>query len=103
MAFTKEPTAYCKTALSDLQGAWSMLRESVVAYFGFQNSDQLLCHIDEAMSWECVRNLNLMKETLLLVHNIPRQYAPEEINELVDIVRENLEEVQSAIAEGEKI
>ena len=103
MAFTKEPTAYFKTALSDLQGAWSMLREAVVANFGFQNSDQLLFHIDEAMSWECVRNLKLMKETLLLVHNIARQSAPEEINELVDIARENLEEVQSAIAGGERL
>ena len=80
-----------------------MLREAVVANFGFQNSDQLLFHIDEAMSWECVRNLKLMKETLLLVHNIARQSAPEDINESVDIVRENLEEVQSAIAEGERL
>ena len=102
MAFSKEPSAYCKTALSDLQGAWANLREAVVSNFGFQNSDKLLFHIDEAMSWERVRNLKLMNETLLLVHNIARQSAPEEINELVEIVRENLKEVHSAIAEGEK-
>ena len=103
MAFSKEPSAYCKTALSDLQGAWANLRETVVRNFGFPNSDKLLFHIDEAMSWECVRNLTLMKETLLLVRNIARQSAPEEINELVESVSENLQEVHSAIAEGEKL
>ena len=103
MRFTKEPSSYCKTALSDLQGAWVNLRETVVSNFGFPNSDKLLFHIDEAMSWECVRNLKLMKEAFLLVHNIARQSALEEINELVDMVRESLDEVHSAIAEGEKL
>ncbi len=103
MGFTKEPSAYCKTALSDLQGAWANLREEVVRNFGFPNSDKLLFHIDEAMSWECVRNLKLMKETLLLVHNIAMQSAPGGINELVEIVREHLDEVHAAIAEGERL
>lgn len=103
MGFSKEPCAYSKTALSDLQGAWADLRDTVVSNFGFPNSDKLLFHIDEAMSWECVRNLKLMKETLLLVHNIAMQSAPEEINELVETVREQLDEVYSAITEGEKL
>ena len=46
MGFAKEPSAYCKTALSDLQGAWANLRETVVKDFGFPNSDKLLFHID---------------------------------------------------------
>jgi len=103
MGFSKEPGGYCKTALSDLQGAWANLRDAVVSNFGFPNSDKLLFHIDEAMSWECVRNLKLMKAAFLLVHNLARQSASEEINELVDMVRESLEEVHSAIAEGEKL
>jgi hypothetical protein len=103
MGFIKEPSGYYKTALSDLQGAWSNLRETVVNNFGFPNSDKLLFHIDEAMSWECVRNLKLMKETLLLVHNIAARSAPEEVNELVGMVRESLEEVFLAIAEGERL
>jgi hypothetical protein len=90
MGFSEEPTGYHKTALSDLQGAWGNLRETVVNHFGFPNSDKLLFHIDEAMSWECVRNLAQMKETLLVVHNIARQSAPEEISELVEMVRESL-------------
>jgi hypothetical protein len=102
-SFPKEPSSYSKTALSDLQGAWANLREAVVGSFGFQDSDRLLFHIDEAMSWECVRNLKLMKEAFLLVHNIAVQSAPGEINELVDAVRESLQEVQSAIAEGERL
>lgn len=105
MKFSEEPSGYYKTALSDLQGSWANLREAVVANFGFANSDRLLFHIDEAMSWECVRNLALMKETLLLVHNLARQSesAPEEIKELADVVRECLDEVYAAIAEGEKL
>lgn len=103
MGFIKEPIGYYKTALSDLQGAWGNLRETVVNNFDFPNSDKLLFHIDEAMSWECVRNLKLMKETLLLVQNITAQSAPAEVNELVGMVRESLDEVFSAIAEGEKL
>ena len=102
-SFPHEPSSYSKTALSDLQGAWANLREAVVGHFGFQNSDRLLFHIDEAMSWECVRKLEQMKEAFLLVHNIAAQSANGEINELVEAVRDSLQEVQSAIAEGERI
>ena len=102
-SFPKEPSNYYKTALSDLQGAWTNLREAVVSCFGFPDSDRLLFHIDEAISWECVRNLKLMKEAFLLVSNIARQSAPDEINESVEAVRESLDEVQSAIAEGENL
>jgi hypothetical protein len=101
--FPQEPSSYSKTALSDLQGAWANLRETVVSRFGFPSSDRLLFHIDEATSWECVRNLEQMKEALLLVHNIAAQSAPGEVNELVEAVRESLQEVQSAIAEGERL
>lgn len=104
MGFPTEPTSYEKTALSDLQGAWIGLRDAVVVSFGFPDSDKLLFHIDEAMSWESVRNLNRMKSTLLLVQNIISQSnAPEEIKESFEGVRECLEEVFSAMAEGEKL
>jgi hypothetical protein len=103
MGFQGEPAGYEKTALSDLQGAWISLRGAVVENFGFPDSDKLLFHIDEAMSWESVRNLERMKSTLLLVRNIVSQSdAPEEIMERADDVRESLEEVFSAMAEGEK-
>ena len=103
MGFPTEPTSYAKTALSDLQGAWIGLRAAVVDHFGFPDSDKLLFHIDEAMSWESVRNLERMKSTLLLVQNIISQSAaPEEIVECLGDVKETLEEVFLAIAEGEK-
>jgi hypothetical protein len=103
MGFPTEPTSYAKIALSDLQGAWISLRDAVVDEFGFQDSDKLLFHIDEAMSWESVRNLKRMKSTLLLVQNIISQAdTPEEIIVCVGNVRESLEDVFSAMAEGEK-
>ena len=42
MAFYEEPGHYEKTILSDLQGAWSNLREEVVANHPFAGSDKLL-------------------------------------------------------------
>jgi len=101
MGFETEPTGYKKTALSDLQGSWGILRSSVIKSFGFPDSDKLLFHIDEAMSWESVRNLKQMKSTLLLVENITAQTeSPEEVIEWVKGVRESLEETIEAIAEG---
>lgn len=102
MRFETEPTGYGKTTLSDLQGSWGNLRRAVVENFGFPNSDKLLFHIDEAMSWESVRNLKQMKFTLLLVQNIVAQTeSPDEVIEWVNDVKESLEGVFEAIAEGE--
>jgi len=102
MSFITEPPGYEKTAISDLQGSWGNLRDSVVENFGFPDSDKLLFHIDEAMSWESVRNLNIMRRTFILVQNIATQSnAPEEVIEWVDDVRESLDSAVAAIAEGE--
>jgi len=102
MAFVTEPSGYEKSAISDLQGAWGNLRAAVVENFGFPGSDRLLFHIDEAMSWESVRNLESMRNTFLLVQNIAMQAdAPEEVLEWVDDVRESIDAAMTAIAEGE--
>jgi hypothetical protein len=91
MSFHKEPTSYLKTGLSDLQGAWVLLRSEVVEYFGFPNSDKILFHIDEAMSWESVRDLNKMMSTLLVIRNISAQSeVPDDIQDLIDDVYECL-------------
>jgi len=101
MAFITEPTGYEKTAISDLQGSWGNLRDSVIENFGFPDSDKLLFHINEAMSWESVRNLNIMRSTFILVQNIATQSnAPEEVIEWVDDVRESMDAAVKAIAEG---
>jgi len=102
MAFVTEPAGYEKSAISDLQGTWENLRAAVVEHFGFPDSDRLLLHIDEAMSWESVRNLNAMCKTFLLVQNIAMQSdAPAEVMEWVNHVRESIDEAVTAIAEGE--
>ena len=101
MTFFEEPTFYDKTALSDLQGAWICLRDYVVKEFGFQNSDKLIFHIDEAMSWECVRDISSMEPLILLIDNIAKQSdAPDLIIEAVEDVREAYEDVLTDISEG---
>jgi len=101
MTFMTVPDGYEKTALSDLQGAWGYLREAVVESGGFTNADKIIFHIDEAMSWESVRNLEQMKATLLIIHNLATQAkAPAEIIELITDVRSDLEVVFDEISEG---
>ena len=65
MPFMQEHNAVIKTALSDLQGAWEVLRDEVVQHHPFQDSDRLLFQIDEAMSWEAVRDLEYMRENTI--------------------------------------
>ena len=102
MGFETEPTGYMKTAFSDLQGSWGNLRDAVVNSYSFDDADELLFHIDEAISWESVRNLKQMKSTLLLIENIISQTdSPNEIVELVENVRESLEATFVAISDGE--
>ena len=104
MAFLKEAVGYEKTVISDLQGAWENLRDAVINNFGFPDSDKLLFHINEAMSWESVRNLDAMKMTFILVQNIALQAkAPDEVMEWISDTRESLDIVLEAIAEGKKL
>lgn len=91
MSFYEESTGYAKTILSDLQGAWQNLRSTVVEYRPFPEWQRVLFHIDEAMSWECVRDLEAMRRTLLLIHNIASQ------NETRESVREWIEEVHQIL------
>jgi hypothetical protein len=101
MVFDTEPVQYEKTALSDLQGAWGNLRRAVVESIPFPEWERLLFHIDEGMSWESVRNLEDMRKTLLLIENIVHQGdCPSEVEEWVEMVRDDLEEVLEEIAAG---
>jgi hypothetical protein len=94
MTFYEEPSGYEKTALSDLQGAWENLRSEVLSYHPFLESERLLFHINEGMSWESVRNLDRMRAALLLVRNIAVTVkAPGDILFWIDAVWENMEEV----------
>lgn len=96
MSFTEESSGYEKTILSDLQGAWTLLRDSVVQRAGFEGWDRVMFHIDEAMSWESVRNLKRMPPLLLIIRNLCTQgKAPEEVLENIRELDEILKEVLS--------
>ena len=96
MSFVQESTGYEKTILSDLQCAWGLLRSSIVDAAGFEDWDRAIFHIDEAMSWEAVRNLRRIPPLLLIIRNICIQgKAPEEVLENIRDVDEILKEVLS--------
>lgn len=103
MHFHTEPSGYTRTVLSDLQGAWENLRETVVKLHPFPESDRLLFHIDEAMSWECVRDLERMRKAFLLVRNLAKDLDDEEVALWIDQVQENFDEVAAAVTEGERL
>ncbi len=95
MAFIEESTGYEKTILSGLQGAWGLLRQSVVDSGGFEGLDRALFHIDEAMSWESVRNLRKMP-SLIIIRNICTQAkVPHDVIEIIKEVDDILKEVLS--------
>ena len=102
MGFDVEPTGYEKTILSDLQGAWQCLRQEVAENPSFDGWERALLHIDEAMSWESVRNLLLMQRSLLLVRNILQQAdVPDGVTECLDEVSALMDETLAALARGE--
>ena len=95
MKFPTEPNGYQKTILSDLQGAWSVFRQSVVDTGGFKNWDRVLFHTDEAMSWETVRNLDRMPSLVLIIRNLCVQSGISgdvmlNLEETADILEETL-------------
>ena len=94
--FFREPTGYEKTILSDLQGGWLALRSLVVESADFEGRERMLFHIDEAMSWETVRNLDRMKPLLILIRNIAiksnlSEDIQNEINDIDDILKESFQ------------
>ena len=104
MSFYQEPAGYQKTILSDLQGAWENLRSAVVKNFKTVDCSKLLFHIDEAMSWESVRNLSHMRETFLLVQSLAQQLnLADEVMMSVEDVREILYETLDEIKQGDKL
>lgn len=94
MAFFTEPEGYEKTILSDLQGAWQVLRAEVADNAGFTGWDKMMFHIDEAMSWETVRHLETMKPMVTLIRNIAVQNnVSDEIMQYIEDLTEILDEV----------
>lgn len=66
---------------------------------GFDGWDRTLFHIDEAMSWESVRNLRQMNKTLVLVlvrNLVQRGKAPAGALECLDSINELMAETLEA-------
>ena len=104
MHFPTEPSGYEKGILSDLQGAWAVLRDSIIDSGGFDGVDRALLHIGEATSWEVVRRLEHMPPLLLLVRNICTQgNAPDEVMQNLEMLSELMDEVQADIHAGKKL
>ena len=102
MVFNEEPDGYVKTLLSDLQGSWQNLRDAVVEHAGFAGWERVLLHIDEGMSWEAVRNLRAMNQSLLLVRNlIVQAKTPDEVAFWLEEVSRVMAKVLQALREGE--
>ena len=102
MSFEIEPTGYERTVLSDLQGAWQNLRDEVAEQAGFPDWDRVLFHIDEAMSWESVRNMQRMRGNLVLVRNLLRQGGvPVTVREYLEVVNNLMSETFKAVKESE--
>lgn len=88
--------------MSDLQGAWQCLRGEVAENPGFNGWERALFHIDEAMSWESVRNLRQMQRSLILVRNILQQAkVPDGVAECLETVSEVMDETLQALSSGE--
>jgi hypothetical protein len=104
MNFYTEPTGYEKTIISDLQGAWENLREAVVDDAGFEEWERILFHIDEAMSWESVRDIERMQSTFMVIRNIAvKAKIPDTLTHWLQEVSMILDNVLKRIANGERL
>lgn len=104
MNFYTEPTGYEKTIISDLQGAWENLREAVVDDAGFEEWERILFHIDEAMSWESVRDIERMQSTFMVIRNIAvKAKIPDTLTHWLQEVSMILDNVLKRIANDERL
>lgn len=102
MGFDTEPLGYEKTVLSELQGAWKCLRDALAENPGFDGWQRVLFHVDEAMSWESVRDLGYMRGRLNLVRNrLQRTDAPADVIECLEAVNELMDETLAALSAGQ--
>ena len=67
MKLSIEPNQCMYGIFSALETAWSRLRDAVLSLPQDELQCRLLFHMDEAMSWESVRDLSRMKKAFLLI------------------------------------
>ncbi len=101
--FNTTPQYYKKTILSDLQGSWEWLKDEVIKEYG-NDCGELIFHINEAMSWESIRDLNQMQNTLVLIRNLLQEKGNKgEVFDIIEDISEELAEIFSMIKNGEKV
>jgi hypothetical protein len=75
--------------------------DEVIKDHANKDYSRLLLPINEAMSWESVRNLNHMKNTFVLIQSIAQQMnVSDEIIELIEDIRDILYETLSELEHG---
>uniref|UniRef100_I2PWW7 Uncharacterized protein n=1 Tax=Desulfovibrio sp. U5L TaxID=596152 RepID=I2PWW7_9BACT len=93
MYFYTEQTPYEKTSLHGLQGAWENFKHTFLCLHPFSGSDRIIFHLNEAMSWEMVRDLKKMKDVYLLIRNMClKSEKAEELNEDLEEITKCLDE-----------
>jgi hypothetical protein len=61
---------------------------------GFAGWERLLWHVDEAMSWETVRDLRRMRPLIVLIRNLAIQsQVPQAIWDEIETIAELLDEI----------
>lgn len=91
MSFYTEQSGYEKTSLSELQGAWDNFKCNLLTLHPFDESNRLLFHTYEAISWEIVRDLLKMKDLYLLIRNIASK------SEMAESFKEDLDAIKDCL------
>ena len=101
--FNITPQSYNKTIISDLQGSWEWLKDAVIKEYA-GDCEELIFHINEAMSWESVRDLNHMQKTLVIIRNLLQEKGSRgEVFKIIEDLSEELKEIFTMIKNGEKL
>ena len=100
MADKKEPSGFEKTILSDLRNAWRLLEDFAIEYRDFEGCNLAILHINEAMSWEVVRDLKKMAGLIVKIRKIcVRGKADKKVMEHIEnvdvLLRKALSEIEN--------
>jgi len=101
--FNTTPESYTKTIISDLQGSWECLKNVVIHEYE-EDCNELIFHINEAMSWESVRDLNHMQKIFIIIRNLLQEKGNRgEVFDIIEDLSEQLKEIFAIINNGEKL
>lgn len=70
------------------KGACENFKHTILCLHPFPGSDRIIFHLNEAMSWEMVRDLKKMKDVYLLIRNMClKSQKAEELKEALEDIR----------------